>query len=811
MNGSLLSFSLAVLAPVSLPGASAFAQAATPATAATAESSQIRLRYASFDPLGEVPAVSQALRAKAGQNLVIVQLGSTPTQSDRDAIAAAGGELIGYLPDNAYLVRVQPEGASVLRGNTAVRWVGEYHPAYRLQPELLDEQAFVDPQPVRYNIVVANKRTDKPGLMARVEAVGGRVDSEQVGSLLLEVTLTGPQLLQVAAMDEVLWIDRWTAPEEDMDNARIQGGGNYVETQAGYTGAGVNAHVYEGVEASHPDFTGGVVNVRSGGEAQSHGHCTAGIVFGNGSSNPAVRGMAPDAGKFFTNYSSVSTSRYQVVSDLVNIHNVSHTTASWGGGRTFFYTATSAESDDIVFDHDLAWTQSQSNAGNQDSRPEAWAKNVFSIGAVQHFNNSNPNDDSWSAGNGSTGPASDGRIKPTLCAYYDATGTSDRTGSSGYSSGSWYANFGGTSGATPIVAGHNVLAIQMFTDEVAPGIGPFGNVLRVPGGTAHQNRPHFTTLKALQVVSANQYAFTATSSNNRRQHQGWGFPSLQNMWDNRTKTILVDETDVLTQGQSSFYTANVGINEPALKVCLNWNEPAGNPAASAQLINNLSLRVTSPDGTQSYWGNSNLESGVWSTTGGSEDTVNSLECVFVQNPAPGMWSIEVMATSVVEDNHVETPAVDADFGLAIVGGLSGFVSQICSGVINSTGVPAVLVMDGSPVLADMDLTLSVENLPFNSLGYFVTSKDIGIVANPGGSTGNLCIASPSMGRYAANIQNSGSTGSVTLSIDLTAIPIPTGTEPAMIGDTRCFQYWYRDSIITIPTSNFSSAACLIFE
>src|SRR5690606_19661474 len=121
-------------------------------------------------------------------------------------------------------------------------------------------------------------------------------------------------------------------------------------------------------------------------------------------------------------------------------------------------------------------------------------------------------DDSWAAGNGSTGPAADGRIKPELCAYYDGIGTSDRTGSAGYSSGNWYASFGGTSGATPIVAGHNVLAIQMFTDDSAtPGFGPFGNQLRVPNGSRHVNRPKFTTLKALQIISARQYALTPAS------------------------------------------------------------------------------------------------------------------------------------------------------------------------------------------------------------------------------------------------------------------------------------------------------------
>ncbi|MCK5944594.1 MAG: S8 family serine peptidase, partial [Planctomycetes bacterium] len=373
------------------------------------------------------------------------------------------------------------------------------------------------------------------------------------------------------------------------------------------------------------------------------------------------------AGKFYTNYSTVNTSRWQVFSDLVNIHDVSHTTASWGGSRTFFYNATSAESDDIVFDHDLAWTQSQSNAGNQDSRPQAWAKNVFSIGGVNHANDSNPNNDSWQNGGASIGPASDGRIKPTLCAYYDNIGTSDRTGSAGYSSGNWTSSFGGTSGATPIVAGHNVLAIEMYTTELTPGVGLFGQPLRVPNGTAHQNRPHFPTLKALQVANASQYSFTGASSDNRREHQGWGFPDLQSMFDNRTKTYIVDETAVLNQGQVHQHDVTVQPGEPALKVCLNWNEPAANPASALHLINNLSLRVTAPNGA-TYWGNHNLENGVWSTTGGSEDTINSLECVFVQNPQAGVWSVEVIGSAIVQDNHVETGAVDADYGLVVVGG-----------------------------------------------------------------------------------------------------------------------------------------------
>ena len=109
------------------------------------------------------------------------------------------------------------------------------------------------------------------------------------------------------------------------------------------------------------------------------------------------------------------------------------------------------------------------------------------------------------------------------------------------------------------------------------------------------------------------------------------------------------------------------------------------------------------------------------------------------------------------------------------------------------------------------MTLTVDQLPLNVLGYFVTSMETGIVANPGGSAGTLCIAGANMGRYAGNILDSGATGTVTLSPDLNAIPVPSGTQAAMVGDTRCFQLWYRDITIGIPISNFSGASCLIIQ
>tara|TARA_R110002072_G_scaffold139249_3_gene282745 strand:+ start:16571 stop:19582 length:3012 start_codon:yes stop_codon:yes gene_type:complete len=644
----------------------------------------IRLRYASFDPLVGQPEVSELLRSTNEQGLWIVQFHATPTQLDRNAIVGLGGQVIGYLPDNAYVVRMPSGPAANALSIKTVRWVGSYEVPYRLDPALLDAKAYASDEPVRYRIVVADKHNDKPTLAMKIAAVGGQVDNENFGSSVIESTLTGPQLLVVAGCNEVLWIDRPMELQFYMDNARSQGGANYIEAQAGYTGAGINSHIHEGVEATHPDFTGTVTNVQSAGNPDDHGHATGGIMWGNGTSNPAVRGMAPDSGKFYTEIQTQAVSRWQVFSDLVNIHDVSHTSASWGWGITLNYNSSSVEADEAVFDHDIAWTQSQANDGTQMSDGYAWAKNVFSIGGVFHGDDANPANDQWNGG-ASIGPASDGRIKPTLCAYYDWIGTSDLTGGAGYSGTNWTADFNGTSGAAPIVGGHNVIAIQMFTDDSGtPGIGKFGNTLRNPGGTPHQNRPHFTTLKALMVTAARQYSFTPTSTDLRREHQGWGFPNLEDLWNNRAKTFLVDETSVLQQGGVDSYQITVGANEPELKISLNWNEPAANPSAAADLVNNLSLRVLSPNGTE-YWGNVGLEDGPWSVAGGSEDTINSIENVFILNPAAGNWYVQVMATSIVVDNHVETPSVDADYGLACVGGPGQVAPNGVFGEVESFG------------------------------------------------------------------------------------------------------------------------------
>src|SRR5262249_35626190 len=252
-----------------------------------------------------------------------------------------------------------------------------------------------------------------------------------------------------AAVDRVVGMDPSGTPEPDMDDARTQGGANWLEATAGMTGQGVRGEITEGVEETHVDFAGRPVLLHYDG-LDAHGHCTAGIVFGGGASIAGARGMLPGGTMIEAAVQTwaFTRTRYQLVQESVSSSlpwQAMFQTASWGDAPlTLDYTASSAELDQAIFDGDLPVTQSQGNSGTQSSRAQAWAKNVIAVGGVVHNGNSDPLDDAW-AHTASIGPAADGRIKPDLCAYDDAVLTSDLTGAAGFTPFDYNPAFGGTS------------------------------------------------------------------------------------------------------------------------------------------------------------------------------------------------------------------------------------------------------------------------------------------------------------------------------------------------------------------------------
>ncbi|WP_145195967.1 hypothetical protein [Planctomycetes bacterium Poly30] len=133
-------------------------------------------------------------------------------------------------------------------------------------------------------------------------------------------------------------------------------------------------------------------------------------------------------------------------------------------------------------------------------------------------------------------------------------------------------------------------------------------------------------------------------------------------------------------------------------------------------------------------------------------------------------------------------------------------------VLNSTGASGTISADGSTSVSDNDLTLMGSNLPNFSFCFFIVSRTQGFASMPGGSFGNLCLTG-AVGRYVGpgQIQNSGSTGSVSLGIDLAAIPQPNGSIAAVPGDVFNFQVWYRDALGGTAGSNFTDGLQVTFQ
>jgi serine protease AprX len=647
----------------------------------------LELRFARFDPTQAQPAVPAELAAGADTKLWIVQFDVPGLPEFTKGVRTAGGDVHQFLPYNAYIVRVPDElSRARISALPYVRAVLPYHPAFRLD-ENLRAQLFPEggnantprgkgsDAPRKYFVQTIDRAMNR-AVADAVTKAGGAVDNLPVGDRVVTASLTRSQLTAILRLDQVLWIDEWSPVSADMDLVRQLGGANWLRDNLGFTGQGVRGEVIDlGCRTTHVDFQNPapLMHGTQSGD-QSHGTSTYGIVFGKGLGQVQGTGMLPGAEQGIFCDWDLTPDRWTEAHQLVDPdgpYRAVLQSSSVGNAQTTAYTSVSSTMDDAIFDNDILMCQSQSNTGTQSSRPQAWAKNIVSVGATYHYNNILTTDDCWCNG-GSTGPAADGRIKPDLCFYYDAIFTTTNTSNNAYTT-----SFGGTSAATPITAGHFGLLMQMWNEGV---FGRYGHM-----GSVFESRPHASTAKALMINTARQYP--VSQNGNTRTRQGWGVPNVQDLYQIGSQAYIVNEEQVLAPLASMSYTFTVPAGAPSFKSTMIYSDIAGTTSALIHRINDLDLKVTSPSGLI-YWGNNGLGAGLWSTSGGNRDTKDTVENVYIQNPEAGAWVVTVIAAEVNQDGHVETHDNDVDYALVV----TGAPIQTCpadwnhDGVVNSLDV-----------------------------------------------------------------------------------------------------------------------------
>jgi subtilase family protein/flagellar hook capping protein FlgD len=635
-----------------------------------------------FDPLvqGE-PALPAALRAApvgAGQvGGFIVQLSGPIRPDQRAAIEAAGAAIAGYLPDYAYLVRMTPEARARVEALDFVRWVGAQHPAYKLceAPEMLD----TSPRPL---IVVLFLDADMAAARAAVEALGGAVlaTSESSRNKLLKIHLDPSRAGALAAREEVAWIEPWYQPT--LDNSQAQW---VVQTftanlrriwDMGLHGEGQVVHTSDsGINTDHNAFRDAAVPITGYGQypthrkvigyvtptsqpfgdhlgaSSYHGTHTAGSVVGDDSPFAADPrdGQALKAKIYFSDCGGNSSSIFPP-DDLYTLFLPAYTGNAGGAARlssnswsapTNLYTIDAVNADRFMWDHKdfLVFFSTGNNAAPGVVGSPATCKNGVGSGGTQNGLNAN-----MMYVFTSRGPTNDGRLKPTILAPGEAVLSANGGTTNGYSSKS------GTSMSCPTKTGATLLVRQYFTEGWYPTGSPR------PG---HAFTPSGALLKAMAINSTDNDMTGPPIPNDA---MGWGRIKMDNVLyfpGDAQRLAIVDEDVGLATGEFFEYEVDVEDGTVPLKMALCWSDREGMGEAGVQLVNNLDLVVTDPGGLVFYQGN-NFAQGQ-SAPGGAPDVLNVEECVRVNAPTVGTWTVRVTGMNI--------PAGPQPFGLAITGAL----------------------------------------------------------------------------------------------------------------------------------------------
>jgi hypothetical protein len=263
------------------------------------------------------------------------------------------------------------------------------------------------------------------------------------------------------------------------------------------------------------------------------------------------------------------------------------------------------------------------------------------------------------------------------------------------------------------------------------------------------------------------------------------------------------ENDELTAG---YVNPNIPLNCnpancPAAPIPFGGHATYFNPAGDCAAVNAASIAANAATGrmTRDFWLATDNDP---NTSGAPEGCYyfggyfNPMGCNTSQNN-PYAAAYMIIAASALE------------CGGGTGGPINGGV-QYCTSNPNSTTAVTALGIQGNRLPSLNDCVLTATSMPLNSFGYFITSQTAGLVMNPAGSQGNLCLAQ-NIGRFTGpgQIKNSGATGSISLSTltnewTLSAIPTATGPYPAAAGIRTHFQLWHRDSLLGNATSNFSN-------
>ncbi len=628
-------------------------------------------------------------------------------------LAERGIRLVEAVSPHAYYVRADAESVAAATALAFVEWTGPLAPAYKVNPELLSGDPLVGTDlglgPIEAVDIGVLAESDIEDVATLVISLGGTVlaigpeSPDPFRSVTAQVPTAA--LPTIAAREDVRWIDAVHAPVlederssqivmEDLDataapNTLPNAGYAANLTALGVDGTGVTIAVCDtGIDTNDPttvhadlagrlafvvDFAGAAV---VGADTNGHGTHVAGIAAGDGDSGDVDpqgfrlgQGVAPGADVGLIELGGTIAARVQ--QSVLQGGDVMNNSWAMNGAS---YSAADRTVDLGIRDADATATDQTPlvivfSAGNSGSAAGTVTKNPKNAILVGNSLNARPgemtgNDDIRGLASGSSrGPASDGRMLPTVVA--PGTDIISTYSPVGFQSGPYtdtggtlhpvHAPMSGTSMASPHVAGYAALLIDWWRQ------------------TRSGKTPSPALVKALLVSSTEPVAggtdgAGGTLAAGPNNNVGWGRASIENALlqapaADRGPKIFVDQRQAFTAtGQE--YTIRVAAADPALalRVALSWSDAAGAVGANPALVNDLDLEVRHVGTGELLRGN--VLAGAFSTTGGVADDVNNTEVAVIQNPT-GIYEITVIAANIAASARTDIAGTWQDFALVV--------------------------------------------------------------------------------------------------------------------------------------------------
>jgi len=554
-----------------------------------------------------------------------VQFYETPTQDVQDSFKQNDLELIDYIPYQTYLFHF-PETTSIqYLKDSGVRSIVPVEGRFKMSQDLKNGNIGDWAVAGDYLLVtlVHHKHVNTDYVINALASKQITVTQQYENSNYLELAIPNNCLTDLVSLPYVKWVELINPPDvKDDDRGRALHRAAGLDTQTGagrnYTGDGIGVLCRDdGLVGPHVDFTGRITNVIANNNG-THGDGVSGIMAGAGNKNPTRRGMAAGSDLYVINYVS-SFLDANTINRLAD-GTVQITNSSYSNGCNAGYTAATRTVDTQM----NTYTSSQHvfSAGNSNNLNCGYGAGTqwgnITGGHKQGKNviaTANTFYDGGLVNSSSRGPAHDGRIKPDIAANGQQVSTGPNHG---------YFGFGGTSGASPGIAGVTAQLYEVYADA--------------NGGTL----PTGALVKAALLNSANDAGNVGPDFK-----FGWGIVNGL-----RAGKLIEDGrylSDDVSQGNTNTHNLTVPSGTTQMRVMLYWHDPEGAIGANPALVNDLDLIVNDPSNVdhEPYLLDHTPDPVLLdlpATTG--PDHLNNVEQVLLNNPTAGSYDVEVTGFDV---------------------------------------------------------------------------------------------------------------------------------------------------------------------